>query len=225
MSQFFTSGCQSIGASASASAPPMNILEPCGGHFCKQCGFYIDWFSGTAFILAPDPCMEDCQRGSVCEALVLVIHMWHPLWLHAPLMSSEPTWWAWQLLPSTDHVLCLRIVGTCQTVGTSTSHRQRWKLCVHESPHIALHTDTPSHPAVAGKTHEVSCHQQNLSRSRSQLLNLWLNFSLWVIFLFSNYMSFAWNLGFCCGPHFCSWVSEMVQFWKWQCQNLRATGW
>jgi len=33
MSQFFTSGGQNIGASA--SVPPVNILKPCCGHFCK----------------------------------------------------------------------------------------------------------------------------------------------------------------------------------------------
>lgn len=105
------------------------------------------------------------------EALVLVIHLWHPLWLHAPSVSSEPTWWACQLLPSTDHVLCLRIMGTCQTVGTSAFHRgsdKKNRVCV--SLPTFLTQILPLTLQLLGNFMRSPCYQQNLSRSRCQLL-------------------------------------------------------
>lgn len=163
--------------------------------------------------------MEDCQMGSVYEALVLIIHVWHPLWLHVPSVSSEPTWWAWQLLPSTDNVLCLRIVGTCQTVGTSASHRQWWKLCVCDSPHILLCTPCSCWGNSWGLLPSAKFKQKQVPITES--LAEFLSLSYLPI---SNYVSFAWNLRFCCVPHFCSWVSEMVQIWEVtvsECQGHR----
>ena len=222
MSQFFTSGGQSIGASA--SIPPVNILKPCCGHFCKQCGFNIDWFSRTASIFAPDPYMEDCQRGSVYEALILVIHVWHPLWLHAPSVSSEPTWWAWQLLPSTEHVLCLRIVGTCQTVGTSASRRQRWKLCVCVSPYSSPHRYSFTSCSCWGTSWgllpsaKFKQKQVPITESLAEFLSLsYLLFQTMCPLL--EILDFAVALTSVLGS------LKWYRFGKWQCQNVRATGW
>ena len=91
--------------------------------------------------------------------------------------------------------------------------------CVCDSPHILLCTPCSCWGNSWGLLPSAKFKQKQVPITES--LAEFLSLSYLPI---SNYVSFAWNLRFCCVPHFCSWVSEMVQIWEVtvsECQGHR----